>query len=91
MLLINSLECTREKAVGNSVDFATWLGKSLDILGGINAGLFVCYLRNVLGIESCEKTKELNRKIVEIQEESRKKIKEAILEFEPELKNNKWI
>ena len=82
---------TREQATSNNVSFANWINSALDVLSGINAGLFVVYLRNVLGREQDDASRALNAKIREVQENARKEIRAAIMVYDADLVKNKWL
>ena len=82
---------TKDQATGNNIGFAQWLAKALDILSGVNAGLFVVYLRNILGNDPGPESKRLNSRIVTAQYRARNEIKRAIFDYSPDLLKNKWV
>lgn len=88
---INSCDLNRAQATSNSITFSNWLANCLDVLSGVNAGLFLVILRKVLDRDRDEASRELNKKILEIQQKARLEIKNAVLEYAPELKGNKWV
>jgi len=76
----------KKEDIQNGMEFSNFIDAILLETAGKEAGLAVCYLRQMLGREKDDASRALIMKINKEIERSRKSIKKAIYEYAPTLK-----
>ena len=79
----------KKEDIQNGIEFSNFIEAILLETAGKEAGLAVCYLRQMLGREKDDESRALIMKINKEIERSRAAIKKAIYEYAPTLKTKR--